>query len=134
MFDNLKQHHIGCLVTSIEAFKKENSIFWDEFDYSQVFYITKQDVKVCFIKKTGGIALELVEPGSSNKSLKNLLVKGITYYHLGFTTTCYDKAVEKMTLASCHQLTEFSSEAFKGKRCSFFYHRDLKLIELIEAE
>ncbi len=133
MFDNLKQHHIGCLVYSIDSFKNDNKNIWSEFDYSEVFTIDTQDVKVCFINKTGGAAIELVEPGSKNKPLNKMLSKGVSIYHLAFISHCYEASVHNFKVANCHQITEFFSEAFDGKRCSFFYHHQLKLIELIES-
>lgn len=133
MFYNLKQHHSGYLVESIDDFKKHNKKMWDESDYSEVFSIKAQNVKVCFINKTGGAAIELVEPGSSNKALTRMLSNGVSIYHLAFTSPCYDATVQDFKMAHCHQVTEFFSEAFMGKRCSFFYHPQLKLIELIES-
>lgn len=132
MFNNLEQHHIGCLVSSINEFKEENQNIWAGSDYSEVFDIKTQDVKVCFIKKSGGVMIELVEPGAGNKPLCKLLNKGVSYYHLAFTSQHYEKSVEDFKRANCHQLSEFLSEAFNGSRCSFFFHPQLKLIELIE--
>ena len=131
MFKELKQHHIGCLVPNINDFKNENKNIWVESDYSEVFDIRAQDVKVCFIKN-GGITLELVEPGLSNDPLKRLLSKGVSYYHLAYSTEFYELSVSNFLAANCRQLSDFISEAFAGKRCSFFYHNQLKLIELIE--
>ena len=133
MFSDLRQHHIGCLVSSIDDFKDNNKAIWSEDDYSEVFHISSQDVKVCFIKKTGGIEIELVEPGAQNKPLTKLLSKGLSYYHLAFTSKQYDASVDRFKEAEIHQLVEFVSEAFNNKRCSFFYHNELKLIELIEV-
>jgi hypothetical protein len=133
MFNGLQQHHIGCLVASIDEFKNENAAIWKASDYSEVYTIEAQDVKVCFIEQLNGIKIELVEPGPKNKSLARMLEKGVSYYHLAFTATAYDDAVNAFEEASCRQLSEFRSEAFNGKRCSFFYHPHLKLIELIES-
>jgi methylmalonyl-CoA/ethylmalonyl-CoA epimerase len=132
MFGHLKQHHIGCLVESIESFKIENKDIWTAKDYSEVFTIEMQDVKVCFIHNTGGVLLELVEPGPQNRPLVKMLAKGVSYYHLAFISHSYEESVHNFKNAGCHQLSEFLSEAFAGKRCSFFYHPQLKLIELIE--
>ena len=132
MFRHLKQHHIGCLVDSIDSFKKENKDIWIAKDYSEVYTIEIQDVKVCFIHNTGGVFIELVEPGIQNKPLIKMLAKGYSYYHLAFISQSYEDSVNNFKNAGCHQLSEFSSEAFAGKRCSFFYHSQLKLIELIE--
>jgi methylmalonyl-CoA/ethylmalonyl-CoA epimerase len=133
MIKNLKQHHIGCLVSSIDEFKLENKSIWSEEDYSEVYTITKQDVKVCFIKGINGPYIELVEPGIENKPLKKMLDKGFSYYHIAFSSQQYEESVSDFIKANCHQLSEFVSEAFNGKRCSFFYHPQLKLIELIET-
>jgi len=134
MFTGLQQHHIGCLVASIEEFKVENKGIWSMSEYSEVYTIEAQDVKVCFVEQSGGIKIELVEPGSNNRSLTKMLEKGTSFYHLAYTSTAYDDAVKSFEEANCRQLSEFRSEAFKGKRCCFFYHPQLKLIELIEQD
>jgi len=132
MFSNLKQHHIGCLVSSIGDFIKENCDIWPETNYSEIYSIKMQKVRVCFLNNVGGIKLELVEPGIENKPLIKMLAKGISYYHLAFVSQSYEKSVDELMKAGSHQVSEFMSEAFGGKRCSFFYHPQLKLIELIE--
>jgi methylmalonyl-CoA/ethylmalonyl-CoA epimerase len=132
MFSDLKQHHIGCLVTSIDDFKIENKNVWNEDKYSQVFIVSSQHVKVCFLQMSTDTRLELVEPGSENQPLTKLLNKGITYYHIGFISDSYEESVEMLLNSNCRQLSEFNSEAFNGKRCAFFYHPSIRLIELIE--
>ena len=132
MFSDLKQHHIGCLVTSIEDFKIENTSVWNEDNYSQVYMISSQDVKVCFLQMSSDTILELVEPGAGNQPLGKLLTKGNTYYHIGFISNTYDQSIEMLINSGFRQFSEFHSEAFKGKRCAFFYHPQLRLIELIE--
>lgn len=133
MFPELTQHHIGCLVDNIDEFKNNNLKIWQEADYSETYDIASQDVRVCFIHKTGGTLIELVEPGTQNKPLSKMLAKGVSYYHLAFTSKDYEKSVMDFKTADFHQLSEFHSEAFCGKRCSFFFHPQLKLIELIEV-
>ena len=132
MIPGLKQHHIGCLVSSIADFKAENQNAWNDENYSQVYLISSQHVKVCFLQISSDTRLELVEPGSENLPLAKLLNKGTTYYHIGFVSESYDETVKKLTEANCRQLSEFRSEAFNGKRCAFFYHPSIRLIELIE--
>ena len=134
MLPDLHQHHVGLLVSSIEDFKEENKSVWTEEKYSQIFSISSQDVKVCFLHNSEDTCIELVEPGSHNKPLGKLLTKGFSFYHLGFVTNTYDHSVEDLINSNCRQLSEFHSEAFNGKRCTFFYHPQLKLIELIEGD
>jgi hypothetical protein len=134
MFSDLKLHHNGCLVNNIEEFKSNNKLIWDETDYSDVFYIRAQDVSVCFIKNKTGSFLELVEPGATNHTLSRMLEKGIINYHLGYITSHYSLVIERCKQAGLHHVSEFNSEAFQDMRCSFFYHFQLGLIEIIEDE
>lgn len=134
MFPDLKQHHLGCLVANIEEFKLENKDLWSEDKYSTIYSVSSQDVKVCFLQNNLDTCIELVEPGIQNKPLSKLLSKGFSLYHLGFISNTYETSVENLTKSNCRQLSEFHSEAFNGKRCSFFYHPQLKLIELIEGD
>jgi hypothetical protein len=133
MFKNLQQHHIGCLVSSIAEFKAENASLWDEEKYSQTYIISSQDVQVCFLMMSVDTRLELVEPGPSNQPLLKHLTKGITYYHIGFVSNTYEESVKMLIASNFRQLSEFNSEAFAGKRCSFFYHPQMRLVELIEG-
>lgn len=134
IFRGLRQHHIGCLVASIEEFKNENEGLWKEADYSKVYSISSQDVRVCFLMMSSDTRLELVEPGTGNQPLLKLLTKGLTYYHIGFITATYEESVEMLISSNFRQLSEFTSEAFKGRRCAFFYHPQMRLVELIEDE
>jgi hypothetical protein len=134
MLPELHQHHVGLLVSSIQEFKAENKYVWSDEKYSQIYSISSQDVKVCFLQNNNDTIIELVEPGSHNKPLEKLLSKGISFYHLGFVSDKYEASVESLIRSNCRQLSEFHSEAFNGKRCAFFYHPQLKLIELIEAD
>lgn len=134
MFPDLKQHHVGCLVSSIEEFKSENRGVWTEDKYSEIYPILSQDVKVCFLQNNQDTCIELIEPGILNKPLGKLLTKGFSFYHLGFMSHNYENSVENLVKANFRLLSEFYSEAFNGKRCSFFYHPQLKLIELIEGD
>ena len=132
MFSDLKQHHIGCLVHSISDFIAENIEVWPQDKYSTSYFVSSQDVRVCFLQMSPDTLLELVEPGPANQPLAKLLNKGITLYHIGFISNSYDESVERLLHSNCRQLSEFNSEAFDGKRCAFFYHPQIRLIELIE--
>src|SRR5688572_4963870 len=134
MFADLKQHHNGCLVKSIDEFKSNNSIIWKETDYSEIFTIKAQDVRVCFINSMRGSFIELVEPGEQNKTLCRMLEKGIINYHIGYITSNYTEVIKRCKQAGLHHVSEFKSEAFNDNLCSFFYHSQLGLIEIIEGE
>jgi len=134
MFPDLVQHHIGCLVASIAEFKTENSNVWDDDKFSRVYSVSSQDVKVCFLQISSDTCIELVEPGAANQPLSKLLTKGITYYHIGFKSDRFNESVNMLINSNCKFLSEFKSEAFAGKRCAFFYHPHIRLIELIESE
>lgn len=134
MLPDLHQHHVGLLVSSIEDFKRENRSVWTEEKYSQTYFISSQHASVCFLHNSQDTCIELVEPGSDNKPLGKLLTKGFSFYHLGFISHTYEDSIEDLIRSNCRQLSEFHSEAFNGKRCTFFYHPQLKLIELIEAD
>lgn len=133
MIPGLRQHHIGCLVENIETFKIENDFHWSGSSYSAVYAVSNQDVKVCFLQFSDDTVIELVEPGPGNLSLLKMIQKGNSFYHLGFITDAYDQSVEKLSEAGFRQISEFSSEAFSGNRCAFFFHPQLRLIELIEG-
>lgn len=122
-------HHIGVLVNSIEeataAYRELNARI------SEPVVIASQSVRVCFVYVDNSVAIELVEPSEKGVS-RNLLKRGVTYYHLGYLVRNFDSALESLAELSYVHLQTFESEAFEGRRCAFLMSPVLHLIELIE--
>jgi methylmalonyl-CoA/ethylmalonyl-CoA epimerase len=129
----LNFHHIGIAVGSIAESAENYKALFGEQCISEVYDISSQQVKVCFVDMGNGSFLELVEPTSEDSSIHRLRKKGITYYHTAYKVIDIEKTVEDLTGLHYKAFEYFNSEAFNGKRCIFLFSPDAHLIELIEA-
>jgi methylmalonyl-CoA/ethylmalonyl-CoA epimerase len=125
----LTLHHIGVLVNSMAeataAYRALNARI------SEPVHIASQGVRVCFVDMDSGAAIELIEPTEKGVN-RDLLKRGITYYHLGYLVSDFESAVESLVGLNYVHLQTFQSEAFGGRRCAFLMSPVLHLIELIE--
>jgi methylmalonyl-CoA/ethylmalonyl-CoA epimerase len=130
--DNFSLHHIGCLTKSID----ESLIYYTKIlplkRSGEIITIQSQGVKVCFLSMNDSTFLELVEPSESNKTLNNLLKKGISFYHLGYLSENVEDAADFLVSKEFKLVTSFYSEAFQNKKCIFLLSPEFHLIELIQ--
>jgi len=129
---NLSIHHIGCVVESIEESLKTYQTTLGFSKVSEVYMVSSQDVKVCFVEVGNGTFLELVEPLNLNSSIAKLLKKRHSYYHVGYKTSNFNEDIMRLEKNGAKLITRFHSEAFNNKECAFFYTTELHMIELIE--
>lgn len=99
---------------------------------SEVFDISSQNVKVCFVDMGNNTFIELVEATSEDSGITRLKKKGFTYYHMAYLTADIEATVAELSTLHYKPMEFFHSEAFKGKRCIFLFSPDAHLIELIE--
>ena len=127
---NLKFHHVGCVVKSIEeALEAYRPI---ARRIAGTIPIRSQGVNVCFVEIAPESHVELVEPMEGESAVGRLLGKRVTYYHLGFLTPEFEPAVESLVNEGYHHLSTFQSEAFEMRRCAFLVSPVAHLIEIIE--
>lgn len=128
----LELHHVGCVTKSIN----ESLVYYTQVlpfkKWGEVIYIKSQQVSVCFVEMGSKVYLELVEPTDENKSLNNLLKKGISFYHLGYFSKDVDSSADYLVSKEFRIVTSFYSEAFENKKCIFLYSPEMQLIELIQ--
>ncbi|MGB9696379.1 MAG: VOC family protein [Ignavibacteria bacterium] len=128
----MRYHHTGCLVENLESEKKYYSDFLG-FSVGNDIYISEQKVTVCFVALEDNIFLELVQPAEDNLSLKKMIQKGITYYHIAFVSDNFETEFQKLINTDHLMVSRFRSEAFNNRWCAFFLTPDRKLIEVIEG-
>lgn len=125
-------HHIGCLTDNIEkSIQVYRQIGFENF--SEIFYVKAQKVKVTFVEIRKDFYLELVEFDPQNSSLKKIYNSANPYYHVGYLVKNMEDAIAELEQHGFHLVSRFFSEAFNGKSCAFFYSPEMHLVELIEA-
>jgi hypothetical protein len=125
-------HHIGVLVDSIDAIRPTYELLCPNSIISEKILVSTQRVYACFIDIKNQITIELIEPLDSDSVVHKLKKRGITYYHLGYYTDNFDKAVEQLSELHFTQINIYNSEGFHNKRCSFFMSPEMHLIEIVE--
>jgi catechol 2,3-dioxygenase-like lactoylglutathione lyase family enzyme len=124
-------HHVGCLVENLEkAAAFYVSALCAEVTREAV-YISGQKVRVLFLT-IGGATLELVQPDKDNASLQQRLRSGASFYHLGYLCPDLERAGAALLEGGAKEIGRFSSEAFEGRTCIFYFTRERHMIELIQ--
>lgn len=129
---DLKFHHIGCIVKNIrdaiEGYRPLTS------KMGEIIHVSTQGVNICLLELGTRAFLELVEPTETTSALHGLAKKGISYYHLGFTTPNFDQTVASLIREGHRHLSTFCSEAFQMRRCAFLVSSIGHLIEIVETD
>lgn len=128
----LEFHHTGILVNSIENSLAHYSRIFGAESISEVYSVSSQKVKVCFVKNGKRSFLELVEPLSEDSVVTKMLKKRISYYHVGYKVKNVQNAIKVLEEENYKALSIFNSEAFQGKPCVFLFTPEGHLVELIE--
>ena len=101
---------------------------------SDIFTITEQKVKVCFVELSSNVFIELIEPLGENSTFNRFLKVNNPYYHLGYLVDHFDGTIKQLQERGLHLVNIFNSEAFNQQRCAFLYTEDMHLIEIIENQ
>jgi methylmalonyl-CoA/ethylmalonyl-CoA epimerase len=129
--------HVGMLVHDIQGARAALApLGYDAI--SDCFVDERQGILIQFVWRASDTAapkLELVQPMRENSVVSNLLVKtGATPYHLCFRVAALGPALEHLHAQGFLVLgTPAPSAAFGGAQFCFLYHRDLGLVELVDA-
>ena len=127
---DLRLHHIGCAVTSIE---QGLAIYRDGMGFDRIspaVEITSQKVEVCFVEASPDVYLELVAPLSEDSPVGSFLKRRQHYYHICHETPSVPDTIAHLTKQGFRQLSLFDSEAFNGQPCAFLLSPALALVEL----
>lgn len=129
---DLIYHHTGLIVSSIKESLEHYTAVFGEENISEVFTVTTQNVKVCFVKNGIESYIELVESIDDSSPVNRMLKKKISYYHLAYKVVSINKAIKQLEEVNYKSFELFSSEAFNGRKCCFLFNPDGHLIELVE--
>jgi len=130
--------HVGMLVHDIDRAKEALAVLGYDAA-SELHPDPRQGIQIVFVWKTGSPEapkLELVQPLRADSVVSNLLVKtGATPYHLCFRVASLSAARQELDARGFAVLgAPAPSPAFAGALFCFLYHRDLGLVELVEAD
>ena len=127
-------HHVGLLVNSIDESVRHYSVVFGGDAISEVYTVSSQLVRVCFVRVSPTGFIELVEPISELSKVSRLLKKGGGYYHVAYLVRDVMSTIATLEDLNYKSMEIFSSEAFNGRSCAFLYTPEGNLIELIEHE
>ena len=131
--NNMKIHHIGYLVKSIE---KSKSLFLSlGYDLEQdTVYDEFRKVDICFLIKDG-YRIELVSPKDSSSVVGELRKKvGNSPYHICYEVESLEDAVSALAEKRFVVWDEpHEAPAINGKKVIFLVNGQIGMIELVEA-
>ena len=131
--NNMKIHHIGYLVKSIE---KSKSLFLSlGYDLEQdTVYDVFRKVDICFLIKDG-YRIELVSPKDSSSVVGELRKKvGNSPYHICYEVESLEDAVSALAEKRFVVWDEpHEAPAINGKKVIFLVNGQIGMIELVEA-
>ena len=133
MFNGFIFNHIGVAVFSIAKTAKVYAAAG--YTQSKTVFDPVQHIHICFLHKADMPTVELLEPVDDKSPVVETLKKnGVTPYH-----TCYEVAnmAEAAATLKQHKFLPLGKAveavAFGGRSVQFFYHKDVGLIEIVEA-
>ncbi len=130
----LRLHHLGFVVSSIEAtgnsFANSVNGSWN----GQVWHDPIQRVKVSFLTMPGtGVQMELVEPAGEQSPVLAFLEKGGGLHHLCYEVEDCDGALAAMRQRGAMIVRRPKpAVAFDGRRIAWLLTSEKLLIELLE--
>lgn len=133
MLADFKFHHLGIAVFDID----DTARYYVEAGYERTETMTDeiQNVRICFLKKTGMPMLELLAPidekSPVNRTLNNM---GVTPYHCCYEVENMEDAISRLKKQNFIPLIKpVPACALEGKRVCFLFNKKVGLIELVEA-
>lgn len=126
----LKLHHIGCAVASIEEGLRPYTQAMGFSRISKTVEITNQQVRVCFIETAPGVFVELVQGLGEDSPVSSFLKRRQYFYHVCYSTRNVPERVKQLEAKGFRRLSIFASEAFNHTDCAFLLSPELALVEL----
>lgn len=129
--EGLSFHHIGVITGDLDIIS--NFYTGIGFEFGEVIYDPIQKVYLRFGRDDKGLLIELVKPETESRAFKILKNNNSGPYHLCFQTNNYPLISQmlKENKFFCLQ-RRVPAIAFGDKLVSFFYNKDVGLIEILE--
>ncbi len=125
--------HIGYVTKNIE--KTAETFKFLGYQAGPIVDDDTQKTRICFLKKTGEVNIELVEPYPENATMQKMLKKGATPYHTCYTVEDIQQAYDQLKDVGFTPLfAPVAAPAFNNRLICYFWKNDIGLIEIVEKE
>lgn len=134
MIEGLLFHHIGVATSNIGQTAGQ----YVNLGYAhvgEIVYDPLQNINTCFLEHPSMPTVELLSPVDDKSPVVQILQKnGVCPYHICYSVNGLDEAIRKLRKLKYLIVSKPKPAcAIGGKRVAFLYHKDMGLIELIEA-
>lgn len=133
MLTDFEFHHIGIAVFDID----ETAQYYIQAGYEKTDTVLDeiQNVKICFLHKSGMPMLELLAPIDKDSPVNRTLDKmGVSPYHCCYAVEDIDDAVRRLKkMRFITLIRPVAACAIGGKRVCFLFNKKVGLIELVEV-
>lgn len=133
MLDTMIFHHIGVAVKDISA--TAAVYVAGGYKQSETVFDPEQNVNICWLRKEGMPVVELLEPTDETSPVNKTLQKnGVTPYHTCYMVDDIELAVRELRKLKYVIVSKpVEAVAIHCCRVCFLYHKNVGLIELVEA-
>lgn len=132
MLENLKFHHIGYAVKSIDA----TAVYYTTsgWQLSDTQLDPVQRTYIAFLTRNGFPMIELVAPVDESSPINDTLKKmGVTTYHVCYEVPNIDEAITQLRNKRFMPLFKpVEAVAMSNKKICYLMHPQVGLIELVE--
>lgn len=91
-----------------------------------------QRARICFLRKSGEVNIELVEPYEDNKTMQKMVKRGVTPYHTCYIVDDIKEAYEEMLDNDFTPLFKpVEAPAFGNRLICYFWKSEVGFIELV---
>ena len=130
---DFKIEHIGYITKSIEKTAETFKVLG--YTAEDIVNDDTQKTRICFLRKAGEVAIELVEPYPENVTMQKMLKKGTTPYHTCYTVSDVQAVYDQLKdLGFAPLFTPVAASAFGNQLICYFWKNDIGLIEVVEQE
>jgi len=126
----MKFHHIGVACNDIKEEIDSISKIHEVIDISPIVFDTEQKAKLCILRTSEGIVIELI----SGEQVANILKKRITYYHLCFETDDINAEISRLQDLGAFLVSEPKPAILFGNKQVAFLQVSYGLIELVQIK
>lgn len=134
MLESLQFHHIGIATSDIESTAERYKDLGYVVD-GNVTLDPLQNINICFLRHPSMPTVELLSPVDDKSPVVQILQKnGVMPYHTCYSVNNIEEVIRQFRKLKYMIVSKPKTACAIGdKRVAFLYHKDMGLIELVEA-